>query len=72
MLKPVFRIRDIFVWIRIQIRIFGSVHWIMDPAPDPFIFGTGFQDAKNISFFKVFFGLFIAIGSSCINISLQR
>jgi hypothetical protein len=44
----------------------------MDPAPDPSLFGTGIQDAKNISFFKFFFGLFIAIGSSCMNISLQR
>jgi hypothetical protein len=46
-LRPVLRIHDILVWIRIRIR--GSLHLTImdpDPEPDPAIFVIDFQDAN--------------------------
>jgi hypothetical protein len=37
-MKPVFRIRDILI----RIRILGSKDWITDPDPDPALFGSVF------------------------------
>ncbi len=41
------RIRDVLILIRI--RILGPVHLVMDPdpAPDPAVFFSGFQDADT-------------------------
>ncbi len=51
-----FWIRDIFE--QIGIRVLGSnfLHWITDPdtAPDPALFGRGFQDADKNDFFPKF------------------
>jgi hypothetical protein len=51
--QPVFRICDILVWIR----ILGPVHLLIDPDPalDPAIFVSDFQDANKEFFFSIFF-----------------
>ncbi len=45
LVRPVFRIHDILVWIRIRIR--GSMPLTMDPDPYPAIFVTDLQDANK-------------------------
>ncbi len=68
--KPVFRIRDIFLRIRMRIRILGSVSLIngsgwdpdTDPAPDPALFDGDLKDAKK-KFFSKFFCLFLFEGT---------
>jgi hypothetical protein len=63
--KPMLRINDILVWIRIWIR--GPCLWIMDPDPDSAIFVIDLQDAnkklilKKIFFLNLFKGTFLTI-----------
>jgi hypothetical protein len=62
-LPPVFRIRDIFI----RIRILGSVHWITDPDPGPVpepalnIPSMTFKVPTKKEFFSNFFFLLLTV-----------
>jgi hypothetical protein len=59
----VFRIHDILVWIRIRMRIRGSMPVDPDSDPNPAIFFIDLQDAKKIIIFIKVFCLLLFEGS---------
>jgi hypothetical protein len=56
-LFPVFRIRDVLIWIR----ILGSVHCITDPYPA--LYASGFQKPTKNNFFLKFSCLSFTLGT---------